>query len=119
VLSQPVAPHAGSVVLQAASQQLPVPVVPQTMEMQAELEVQAAPLAKSAVHVAELQPNPLTQSVFVAQMVRQPFPALLHWRLFGHAIGLPTLQVPAPLQLPWVIIAALHTAVPQAVLGEG
>jgi hypothetical protein len=119
VLSHPVAPQVGSEVLHAAVQQLPVPFVPQIIEVQAPLEVQGEPSARSVTQAPELQEKPVTQSVLALHIVRQPLPALLHCRLLGHAMGLPTLQVPAPLQEPSVIIAALQAAVPQAVLEEG
>jgi hypothetical protein len=119
VLSQAVAPQVASVVLQAAVQQLPVPLMPQTIDMHEALEVHGAPSARDAEHVPPLQVNPVTQSVFEPQVVRHPSPALLHWRLLAHAVGVPALHVPAPSQLLWVSIAEVQTAVPQAVLVPG
>jgi hypothetical protein len=55
VLSQAVAPQVASVVSQAAVQQFPVPATSQTPEVQEAFEVQAAPAARSAVQVPELQ----------------------------------------------------------------
>jgi hypothetical protein len=93
--------------------------MPQIIDMHEALEVHAMPSARDAEQVPPLQVKPVTQSVFEPQVVRHPSPVLLHWRLLGHAVGVPALHVPAPLQLLWVSIAAVQTAVPHMVAVPG
>jgi hypothetical protein len=55
VASQPVAPQIMSVMLQAAVQQRPVPLIPQLFDEQEALDVHAAPSASSAMQMPPLQ----------------------------------------------------------------
>jgi hypothetical protein len=95
--------------------------MPQIVDMHEALEVHAAPSASSVeqVPVPTLHVKPVTQSASEPHVVRHPLPALLHWRLFGQAIGVPAEHVPAPSQWLAVSIAAVQTDVPHTVLVPG
>jgi hypothetical protein len=70
VLSHAVAPQVASAVLQAAVQQLPLPLMPQTIEVQEAFEVQAAPLASPPV-------VPVVPPVVVAPVVPPVLPPVV------------------------------------------
>jgi len=64
---------------------------------------------------------PLAQSLSAAQVVLQAVPLAAQPKLFGHAPGVPAVQLPVPLQLPaGVRVLPVHDAAdPQEVLLVG
>ncbi len=114
MLSQAVAPQVRSVALQAAVQQLPLPPMPHTPELQESFAVQTLPSARSCTQAPLEHQNPLAQSVATVQLVRQ-LVASAQARLPGHAMAPPTAQVPVALQVFPLIMPALHVAAPQVV----
>ncbi len=111
LLSQAVAPQVASVVSHAAVQQLPLPEMPQTPEVQASFCVQALPSVSTARQVPPEHQKPLMQSVDAAQLVRQ-VAASAQLRLPAQAIGVRATQVPAVPQTLPVRMPALQTDVP-------
>ncbi len=115
VSSQAVAPQTASVVLHAAVQQFPVPVVPQTLEVQESFSVQAVPSLSTATHAPAEHQKPLAQSVAVVQVVLQLMPSAAQPKLPAQAIDVPAAQAPVASQRLPVNMPPLQTVVPQAV----
>jgi hypothetical protein len=120
VLSQAVAPQVASVVLHEAVQQLPVPAMPQTPDLQASFSVQAMPSLRVAIamHIPLEHQKPVAQSALRVQLAMQ-LVALAQVRWFGQAAGVLAVQVPRPLQLLEVSIPRLQLSVPQCVVFGG
>ncbi len=120
LLSQAVAPHIRSPVVQAALQQLPVPFTPQAPEPQESFSVQAVPAARVGTQDPPEHQLPLAQSVAVVQVVLQLRPSAAQAKLPGQAEGVPATQVPlVPSQALVVSIFPVQLAVPQAVVFGG
>ena len=117
MLSQEVAPHVASVVSQAAVQQFPVPLTPQTPDEQSVFAVQAAPPASGATQAPPEQTNPLAQSVLWVQLVLQVMVSA-QTKLPAQAVGVPATQVPLALQALAVSMLPLQLSLPQE-LPEG
>ena len=117
VASQPVAPHVGSPTVQAAVQQLPLPLVPQTPDVQASFSVQA-PVAICATQALTLHQNPLAQSLATVQVVLQAVPAALHPKLFAQAT-VALLQAPVASQVEAVSMPPLQVAAAPQVFPAG
>jgi hypothetical protein len=116
VLSQSVAPQIASVALQAELQQLPLPLMPHTPEVQSSFSVQA-PVATGVVHAPPLQTKPVAQSALEVQAVLQ-LVALAQAKWLGQAAGVTAGQVPAPSQVLVVSVLEAHDT-PHAVLFAG
>ncbi len=115
VVSQAVAPQVASVVLHAAVQQFPVPVVPQTLEVQESFSVQAVPSLSTATQAPAEHQKPLAQSVAVVQVVLQLMPSAAQPKLPAQAIEVPAAQAPVASQRLPVNMPPLQTVVPQTV----
>jgi hypothetical protein len=113
VLSQSVAPQGAVVMVQAAVQQWPVPLIPQTSEAQASFSVQAPVVIWASQAPASVtQKKPLTQSVVAVQLVSQAVPAALQLKLLGQAF-VPGLQAPVASQVLPVSWPFAQLLVPQ------
>jgi hypothetical protein len=116
-LSQSVAPHGAIVLVHAAVQQWPVPLIPHIPEVQASFSVQA-PVAIAVVQVPPLQTNPVAQSALEVQVVLQLL-ASAHAKWLGQGTPEFALQAPVPLQELVVTVLPLHALVPQEVVFAG
>jgi hypothetical protein len=108
VLSQPVAPQVLSVVLQAAVQQLPVPLMPHNLDVHASFSVHE-PVAIAVVQAPPLQTNPVAQSLLEAQVVLQLEESSVQAKWLGHPTGVAAEQLPAPLQALFVSMPMRQT----------
>ena len=117
LVSQSVAPQTGSPVVHAALQQFPVPVAPQTPEVQESFSPQATPSSNSAVQVPLWHQYPFRQSPAVVQLVLQ-LVASAQIKAPGHAAGLET-HDPVPSQATVVSALPLQLEAPHEVAFVG
>jgi hypothetical protein len=114
VLSQSVAPQGAVVLVQADMQQCPLPLIPQTSDVQASFSVQApAAIWASQAPASVTQKKPLAQSVVAAQVLLQAVAAALQPKLLAQAAVVGS-QVPVASQVLVVAWPIAHEFVPQA-----
>jgi hypothetical protein len=106
------------VVLQAALQQFPIPLVPQTPEKQESFSVQAPPPSNWPTHALLEHQNPVAQSVAMVQLVLHVM-ASAQPKLPGQRPGVPGVQVPLPLQRLEVRVPLVQLGVPHAMVLGG
>jgi hypothetical protein len=112
VASQPKAPQIRSAVEQALVQQLPLPLAPQTPEVQSSF-CEQDPVATFGPQMPVLQYDPVAQSAVAPQEAKQAVPAELQLRLLGHA-EVAAVQAPVASQAPAVSMWPEQVEVPQA-----
>ena len=110
--------QAGSLVgAQAATQQLPEPVMSHTSELQSSFSVQG-PMADGARQLPALQEKPLKQSLLAWQLLKHPTPPPTHRVLPGQG-ALAAAHDPFPSQLKLLSKSSAHVFTPHMAPATG